>query len=199
MPLRARRPAQTLTPRMAVEETTQLHPTLQLYEDVIASDGTLSLPPAPRMIFVVHGSLTAADHTLRDEETVGSERAVALKAGGGGAMLRRWELTAGDAGSSGAAGRSVVSRDKLSARLGQCFCAVRRPADPLYPRHDPATHLFGKKLARISRRGRQPKPKPKPTRSTSTCRCGSKRRDEAFMVTATALHPCVSSSLPSVA
>jgi len=139
-----------------------MHPTLQLYEDVIASDGALSLPPAPRMIFVVHGSLTAADRTLRDEETVGSERAVALKAGGGGAMLWRRELTAGDAGSSGAAGRSVVSREKLSARPGRRFCAGRRPADPLYPRHDPGARLFGKKLARISQRGRQPKPKTQP-------------------------------------
>ena len=136
-----------------------MRPMLRLYDDAILSDGELSLPPAPRMIFVVHGSVTAADRALRDEETFASEGAVALKAGGGGAMLWRWELTAGDAGSSGAAGRIVVSREKLSARPGRRFCAGRRPADPLYPRHDPAARLFAKKLARISQRGRQPKPK----------------------------------------
>ena len=94
-----------------------MRPMLRLYDDVILSDGALSLPPAPRMIFVVHGSVTAADRTLRDEETFASEGAVALTAGGGGAMLWRWELAAGDAGSSGAAGPGVVSREKLAARL----------------------------------------------------------------------------------
>ena len=94
-----------------------MDPTLGLYEDVMASDGEMSLPPLPRMIFVVHGSVTAGDRTLRDEETLSGEGAVTLKAGGGGATLWRWELMAGDAGGGAAAGRGVRSREKLAVRL----------------------------------------------------------------------------------
>ena len=90
---------------------------LRLYEDVLANDGEVSLPQLPRMIFVVHGSVAAADHVLRDGETLSGEGAVTLKAGSGGATLWRWELVAGDAASGAAAGRGVVSREKLVARL----------------------------------------------------------------------------------
>jgi hypothetical protein len=88
---------------------------LRLYEDVLANDGEMSLPAAPRMIFVVHGSVAAADHILRDGETLSGEGAVTLKAGSGGATVWRWELVAGD--TITAAGHGVVSREKLSARL----------------------------------------------------------------------------------
>src|ERR1700733_6671628 len=92
-------------------------PELRLYEDVLANDGEVSLPAAPRMIFVVHGSVAAADHGLRDGETLSGEGAVALKAGPGGATLWRWELASGDAAGGTAAARGVSSREKLSARL----------------------------------------------------------------------------------
>jgi hypothetical protein len=65
----------------------------------------------------VHGSVAAADHALRDGETLSGEGAVTLKAGSGGATLWRWELVAGDAASGAAAGRGVVSREKVTARL----------------------------------------------------------------------------------
>jgi len=90
-------------------------PVLRLYEDVIAGGGELSLPPLPRMIFVVHGALAIGGRALRDDEAFGGADAVALKAGSGGATVWRWEL-AGD-GDGAAAGHGVVSREKLAARL----------------------------------------------------------------------------------
>jgi hypothetical protein len=69
------------------------------------------------MVFVVHGSVAIADRTLRDEETFSGEGAVTLKAGSGGATLWRWELVSADASGGAAAGRGVVSREKLSAAL----------------------------------------------------------------------------------
>ena len=39
-------------------------PVLRLYEDVLANDAELSLPASPRLIFVVHGSVTKADRDL---------------------------------------------------------------------------------------------------------------------------------------
>ena len=91
-------------------------PTLRLYEDVLANDAAASLPALPRMIFVVHGSVTIAEHALLDGGTFNSEGAVALKAGSGGATVWRFELATGDA-SGTAAAPGVVTREKLSARL----------------------------------------------------------------------------------
>ena len=47
-----------------------MSPELRLYEDVLTNDGEVSLPAQPRMIFVVHGSLVTADHSVRDGETI---------------------------------------------------------------------------------------------------------------------------------
>ena len=91
-----------------------MNPMLSLHEDVLANDAELSLPALPRMIFVVHGSIAIAGRLLRDDEGLAGEGAVRLKAGQGGATVWRWELTASDAG---AAGRGIVSREKLSACL----------------------------------------------------------------------------------
>src|SRR5580658_8376645 len=90
---------------------------LRLYEDVLPNGGEAALPALPRMIFVVHGSLSVADRTLSDGEAWSGEGAVVLKAGSTGATVWRWELVAGDAGSGAAAGPGVVSREKLSAAL----------------------------------------------------------------------------------
>jgi len=94
-----------------------MHPVLRLYEDVLPDNGEAALPALPRMIFIVHGSVAIADRTLRDEETFRGEAAVALKAGSGGATLWRWEFAAADASGGAAAGRGVISREKLSAPL----------------------------------------------------------------------------------
>jgi hypothetical protein len=92
-------------------------PVLRLYEDVLANGGEAALPALPRMIFAVHGSLAVADRTLHDGEAWSGDGAVTLKAGSGGATVWRWELVAGDAASGLATGKSVVSREKLSAAL----------------------------------------------------------------------------------
>jgi hypothetical protein len=89
--------------------------TLRLYEDVLTNDATISLPACPRMIYVVHGAVTAGDLSLGGDEAFGSEQAATLAAGSAGATLWRWELSDAEAASPG--GPGVVSREKLSARL----------------------------------------------------------------------------------
>ncbi len=91
-------------------------PMLRLYEDILPNQAELPLPALARMIFVVHGSVTA-DRALHDDDAWSSENAVRLKAGAGGATIWRWELAAGDAGTVAAAGTGIISREKLSARL----------------------------------------------------------------------------------
>jgi hypothetical protein len=92
-------------------------PTLRLYEDVLSNDTAATLPPLPRMLFVVHGSITVADRALRDDTAWSGEQAIALKAGRGGATLWRWELVDGDAGAGALAGHGIASREKLAAPL----------------------------------------------------------------------------------
>ena len=94
-----------------------MHPTLRLYEDVLANDAEAALPPLPRMVFVVHGSVAGAGRELRDGEAWSGEAAIALKAGRSGACLWRWELDGGDARAGTLAGQGLTSREKLAARL----------------------------------------------------------------------------------
>ena len=100
-----------------------MYPMLRLFEDVLSNNGAeVALPALPRMIFMVHGSIAIADRTLRDDEAWSGEGAVRLKAGRDGATIWRWEFVTGDAGAGAGAGaiagQGVVSREKLSARLG---------------------------------------------------------------------------------
>jgi hypothetical protein len=90
-------------------------PVLRLYEDVFANDAAASLPALPRMAFVVHGSIAAADRVLRGGEVWGGEDATTFRAGGEGATVWRWELAAESGGA--ASGTGVASREKLSAHL----------------------------------------------------------------------------------
>jgi hypothetical protein len=94
-----------------------MQPVLRLYEDVLSNGSEAALPALPRMIFVVHGSLTAADSTVTDGEAWSSEGAATLKAGKDGAAIWRWELTTGGAVGGAAKGNGVTSREKLSAEL----------------------------------------------------------------------------------
>jgi hypothetical protein len=92
-------------------------PVLRLYEDVLSNDAAeVRLRALPRMIYVVHGALTIADRTLRDDEAWHGEDAVTLKVGKQGATLWRFELS-GAPGDSAASGNGIASREKLSARL----------------------------------------------------------------------------------
>ena len=90
-------------------------PVLALYEDILSDDATLALPPSPRMIFVVHGSVTIADRTLGDGEAWHGESAVTLNAGTTGATCWRFELASATAAVARAAG--VSSREKLAVSL----------------------------------------------------------------------------------
>jgi hypothetical protein len=93
-------------------------PALRLYEDVLSNDSAeVSLPVLPRMIFVVHGTVTVADSTLRDGEAWSGEGAATLKAGREGATLWRCEMAAGNAPAGTLAGRGTVCREKLIASL----------------------------------------------------------------------------------
>jgi hypothetical protein len=89
---------------------------LRLYEDVLANDAEVRLLALSRMIYVVHGSITVAERTLRDDEAWHGEVDVAPRAGNEGAVLWRWELAA-DSSDGAATGKDVASREKLSARL----------------------------------------------------------------------------------
>lgn len=92
-------------------------PMLRLFEDALPNAAELPLPAQPRMIFVVHGSMTIGDSGLHDDDGWSGEGAVRLIAGAGGATIWRWELAAGDASTVAAAGTGIISREKLSARL----------------------------------------------------------------------------------
>jgi hypothetical protein len=82
-----------------------MHPILRLYEDVLSSDSPeVGLPPAPRMIFVVHGSVTVEGRTVRDGEAWHGEGELMLEPGPAGATCWRFELVAGDAGDGGLRG-----------------------------------------------------------------------------------------------
>jgi hypothetical protein len=92
-------------------------PILRLYEDVLSSEARdLRLPPLPRMIFVVHGTLTVAAHTFAADQAWQGDGAVALSAGPEGATCWRWEL-ASDERVGQLALPGAVLREKLSARL----------------------------------------------------------------------------------
>jgi len=90
-------------------------PILRLYEDVLANDSPeIGLPPAPRMIFLVHGSATFEGRAVSDGEAWHGEGELMLEPGAAGVTCWRFELVGGDAGDGALRG---VSRLKLSAPL----------------------------------------------------------------------------------
>jgi hypothetical protein len=105
-------------------------PILRLYEDVLSNGSEAALTARPRMIFVVHGSITVAGRTLQDGETWSGEGAETLKAGSTGAALWRWDLVTDGASDSAASDKGVASREKLSAELATI------PKGPLLLRGD---------------------------------------------------------------
>ena len=90
---------------------------LRLSEDVLSNDAGATLPSRPRMVFVVHGSVTVADRALRDGEAWSGEEAITLEPGQGGVCLWRWELVDGDATGAALAGSGASSREKLAVQL----------------------------------------------------------------------------------
>jgi len=104
-------------------------PFLRLHEDTLSNAVNLSLPPLPRMIFVVHGTVRIGDGTVRGGETWNGEGSVAIQAGEEGATFWRWEFTMAEADGV-VSGPGIVSRGKLTARLDTV------PTGPLLLRGD---------------------------------------------------------------
>src|SRR6476660_4479382 len=96
-----------------------MHPVLRFYEDVLSSAEKieLRLPPVPRFIFVVHGSATIGEETVREGESWQGETAVKIKPGAAGVTCWRWELARGDRGSTTANAPGMVTHEKLTAFL----------------------------------------------------------------------------------
>ncbi|HUC49375.1 MAG TPA: hypothetical protein VMA30_08305 [Xanthobacteraceae bacterium] len=90
-------------------------PVLRLTEDILSNGSEASLPAAPRMIFVAHGSVAISERTVKADEAISGEEAITLKAGSEGATVWRWEfLTSGGAV---AAVPGMTVREKLTASL----------------------------------------------------------------------------------
>ena len=95
-----------------------MRPVLRLCEDVLSSGGAIELAALPRMIFVVHGAVALGDRVLRDEEAVGGQTAIMLKAGNAGATLWRWEFITSEAEfGQPPPGVGIVSHEKLAVAL----------------------------------------------------------------------------------
>jgi hypothetical protein len=91
-------------------------PVLALYEDVLSNGAELALPPAARMIFLVHGQARVGERALSDGEAWHGEAAATITAGEHGATFWRYELAATAAPKAPAAA-GVRSREKLTASL----------------------------------------------------------------------------------
>src|SRR5262245_30430875 len=95
-----------------------MQPMLRLFEDTIGAGITeVKLLPLPRMIFVVHGTVTIDGKTFADDETWHGAGEAALIPGEAGVTVWRFELAPPGGGGSAASGPGVVSREKLSAVL----------------------------------------------------------------------------------
>jgi hypothetical protein len=103
-----------------------MDPMLRLYEDILSGETTAELAALPRLIFVVHGTVTIEGRALHDGETWHGERAARLAAGPAGVTCWRFELAAGDADdgslrepavNAGAKSLAVSSRLKLAAAV----------------------------------------------------------------------------------
>jgi hypothetical protein len=96
-----------------------MHPVLRLYEDVLPNDQALAvtLPASPRVLFVVHGSVSIEGRAFGDNEAWHGSGAVTVKPGKSGAMVWRWDLTPAGSDASPALRAGISSREKLSAHL----------------------------------------------------------------------------------
>jgi hypothetical protein len=93
-----------------------MQPLLRLYEDILPNDATLTLAPAPRMIFVVHGSLRIDGHAVESGEAWHGAGAVEAEAGPEGVACWRWDLVP-EANDRAVASPPGLTREKLSAHL----------------------------------------------------------------------------------
>jgi hypothetical protein len=96
-----------------------MHPVLRLYEDVLsnAENVVFTLPPLPRFIFVVHGSATVDGKAVDEGEGWQGEDAVTVKPSAEGVTCWRFELAAGNRGSTTANAPGMITHEKLTAFL----------------------------------------------------------------------------------
>jgi hypothetical protein len=93
-------------------------PILRLYEDVLSSAAAaVVLPPAPRMVFVAHGSVSIGGRAVTDGEAVHGEGEMQLIPGQAGATCWRFELVGAAARDGAIATAGAASRLKLAAAL----------------------------------------------------------------------------------
>jgi hypothetical protein len=96
-----------------------MHPVLRLYEDVLSSaeNVVFTLPPLPRFIFVVHGSAAIDGKIVNEGEAWQGEGTVTVKPSAQGVTCWRWELAAGNQGSTTANAPGMMTHEKLTAFL----------------------------------------------------------------------------------
>jgi hypothetical protein len=95
-----------------------MHPVLRLYEDTYRNiAGEVTLPARPRMIFVVHGTVSIDGRSYSDGEAWHGEAAMTLAPGPTGASLWRWELSPGAAPGCVVAGPGMATHEKIAAAL----------------------------------------------------------------------------------
>jgi hypothetical protein len=104
-----------ITPTLAFSQEPIVSPHLSLYEDIYSNGASATLPPAPRMIFVVYGEILISDRSLGEGETWHDVGAALVRAGDAGASVWRWDLTEGP--SLSLASEGVRSLAKISAAL----------------------------------------------------------------------------------
>jgi hypothetical protein len=93
-------------------------PVLRLHEDILASNAAdVRLPPLPRMLFVVHGTVGVEGRSIGGGQAWHGEGAVALAPRQEGVTLWRFEFVPAGDGDGAVAGRGVTSRLMLSAAL----------------------------------------------------------------------------------
>ena len=88
---------------------------LSLYEDIYANGASASLPPAPRLIFVVYGEIRISGRSFAEGEAWHGVGAARVRAGDAGASVWRWDLTEDPSLSLASVG--VRSLPKISAIL----------------------------------------------------------------------------------
>jgi hypothetical protein len=96
-----------------------MHPVLRVYEDVLSSaeNVVFALPPLPRFIFVVHGSAIIGGKPVSAGEGWQGEGEVTVKPSAEGVTCWRWELAAGNQGSTTANAPGMFTHEKLTAFL----------------------------------------------------------------------------------
>ena len=92
-------------------------PVLRLFEDSLTGGASPGLPPLPRLIFVVHGTVTIDGKSFSDGEAWSGEGVVSLVPGKDGATVWRYELAPSTSAVGLARGAFVRSCEKLSAAL----------------------------------------------------------------------------------